>query len=740
MKAKRQSISLALAFGLCSVPVLAGGAAPASAPTPAALPAAPAKTVKKPVADDFHGTKVVDGYRWLEDFADPAVKAWNEGQNRYSRAVLDQSPGLDAIRERVKELITASSAAHFDLSEHGGVLFARKFQPPRDQPLLVTLKSADEPQSERVLLDPLKVNPIGTTTMDFYVPSLDGELVAVSLSDRGTEDGTVHIYEVKTGRELPDVIPRVNGGTAGGSVAWNSDHSGLYYTRYPRGTERPKEDLGFYQQVYFHKLGTDTKDDTYALGKDFPRIAEVKLSTSPDGKYLLATVENGDGGDYEHFVLSLSGRGGWTQVTQFTDHITHGTFGLDGALYLLSQDGAPRGKLLRLSPGATKLAAAKLVVPESEAVIQQFLPTKKRLYVLDLLGGLSQLRSFDLNGGAAKLVPVQAVSAIPELVRQHDDEILFRNVTFVEPAAWYRYAPAGGKAAGQAVKTALFVTSPVDFSDIEVERHMVASKDGAKVPLSVLHKKGMALDGKNPTLLTGYGGFGVSLTPGFSVMRRVWLEQGGVIAIANLRGGGEFGEKWHKDGNLLNKQNVFSDFIACAQHLIDKGVTSPAKLSIQGGSNGGLLMGAVVTQRPELFRAVVAHVGLYDMLRFDLYPNGAFNVTEYGTPKDPEQFKALYAYSPYHRIKDGTAYPAMLFVSGENDPRVNPADSRKMVARLQAVTGSGMPILLRTSSSSGHGASTLSESIKEQADVFAFLFKQLGVAYKPVSGGRHAQR
>ena len=730
--------------GLLALCLVAAPAAAAEAPPPAAAPSAaavtaPAKTPKKPVTDEFHGNKVVDDYRWLETFADPAVRAWNDAQNRYSRAVLDQSPALGAIRDRVKELITASSAAYFDLSTRGGVLFARKFQPPRDQPLLITLKSPDEPGSERVLVDPLKLNSAGTTTIDFYVPSLDGELVAVSLSDRGTEDGTVHVYEVRSGKELADVVARVNGGTAGGSLAWNGDHSGFYYTRYPRGSERAKEDLNFYQQVYFHKLGTDTKDDTYAIGKDFPRIAEINLQTSPNGKYVLCTVGNGDGGEYAHYLLALAG-GGWAQLTQFADHLTHGVFGLDGSLYLVSRDGAPRGKLLRLPAGSTQLAAAKVVVPQSEAVIEHVLATKGRLYVQDLLGGVSQLRSFDLNGGAPSLVPVKPVSTVSELVRGRDEEVLFRNVTFIEPAAWYRYAPAGGKLAGKVQKTALVVTSPVDFSDIEVGRHQVASKDGTKVPLTLLHKKGLKLDGKNPTLLTGYGGFGVSLTPNFGVIRRVWLEQGGVIAIANLRGGGEFGEEWHKGGNLLKKQNVFDDFIACAQHLIDSGVTSPGKLSIQGGSNGGLLMGAVVTQRPELFRAVAAHVGLYDMLRFVLYPNGAFNVTEYGTPKDPEQWKALYGYSPYHHVKEGTAYPAMLFVSGENDPRVNPADSRKMVARLQAASTSGLPILLRTSSSSGHGASSLSESIKEQADVFGFLFQQLGVAYKPVAGGRQAQR
>ena len=734
MKSLRRSIfGLGSGFGAALFALSLGGSDALAAAPAAPLPTAPAKTLKKPVTDEFHGKKVVDDYRWLEDFADPAVRTWNDEQNRATRAAIDPSAALPAVRERVKELITSSSASYFGLVERGGVLFARKFQPPREQPLLVVLKSADDPGSERILLDPLQKNSQGTTAIDFYVPSLDGELVAVSLSDRGTEDGTVHIYEVKTGKELPDVIPRVNGGTAGGSVAWNADHSGLFYTRYPRGTERPKEDQNFYQQVYLHKLGTDTKDDTYCVGKDFPRIAETTLTTSDNGKYVLATVGNGDGGEYAHYLLGAGAPGVWTQITRFADQVVQGTFGLDGSLYLVSRNGAPRGKLLRLAAGSTQLAQAKVVVPQSDAVIEQVLATTGRLYVLELLGGLSQLRSFDLNGGAPAQVPIKPVSTVSELVRRPGDELLLRNETFVEPPAWYRYEPKAGKA----VKTALFVTSPVDFSDIEVARHLVPSKDGTKVPLTILHKKGLKLDGKNPTQLTGYGGFGVSLTPNFGVMRKVWLEQGGVLAVANLRGGGEFGEEWHKSGNLLKKQNVFDDFIACAQHLIDSRITSPGRLAIQGGSNGGLLMGAVVTQRPELFRSVVSRVGLYDMLRFMLYPNGAFNVTEYGTPKDPAQFGALYAYSPYHNVKDGTAYPAMLFVSGENDPRVNPADSRKMVARLQAASSSGLPILLRTSASSGHGSSTLSEGIKEQADVLTFLFQTLGVNYQPKSG-RHA--
>jgi prolyl oligopeptidase len=270
-----------------------------------------------------------------------------------------------------------------------------------------------------------------------------------------------------------------------------------------------------------------------------------------------------------------------------------------------------------------------------------------------------------------------------------------------------------------------------------VERVMVTSKDGTKVPLNIIRRKDAKLDGSNPTLLTGYGGFGASLKPGFGTSRRLWLDQGGVYAIANLRGGGEFGEEWHKSGNLTKKQNVFDDFVACARYLIDHRYTSPAHLAIEGGSNGGLLMGAVLTQHPELFRAVVSHVGIYDMLRVELWPNGEFNVTEYGTVKDPAQFNALYAYSPYHHVVNGARYPAVLMQTGANDPRVDPANSRKMIARLQAANRSAYPILLVAGSDTGHGIGTaLSQVIAQQADVFAFLFDQLGIRFRATRAAR----
>jgi prolyl oligopeptidase len=370
-----------------------------------------------------------------------------------------------------------------------------------------------------------------------------------------------------------------------------------------------------------------------------------------------------------------------------------------------------------------------VVVPEGEGVLDAFLPTKGRLYVVEQAGGPERLRAFALDGKAIGPVGTVPVSSVTGLVRLGDgDDILFGNTSFVEPPAWYRLSASDGRV----TKTALAQTSPWDFSGVEVVREQAVSRDGTRVPVTILRPKGIALDGRNPTVLTGYGGFSIAISPAFSRTSAAWLEQGGVIATANLRGGSEFGEEWHKAGALTNKQNVFDDFYACARLLIDKGYTSPEKLAIQGGSNGGLLMGAAFTQHPEAFKAVVAHVGYYDSLRVEAAPNGVFNTTEYGSVKDPVQFKALYTYSPYHHVKDGTQYPAVLFMTGANDPRVDPFHSRKMVARLLA-SGTKQPVLLRTSSKAGHGIGTaLSERIAQVADYYTFLFDQLGVKYREV--------
>jgi prolyl oligopeptidase len=717
-----------------------------------ALPAPP-DTPKRPVTDEYHGVQVVDDYRWLENWDDPAVKQWSAAQNARTRAYFDHLPARTAVKARLRELITNASVSYADVQYRAGVLFAEKNQPPKEQPILVMLRSADDPTSEKVIFDPNSASSKGSLSVDFFVPSFGGKYVAAAISENGSEDASAHIFEVATGKELPDVVPRVNFATAGGSIAWKADSSGFYYTRYPQGNEYAPDDADFFQQVYFHKLGTDAKQDVYIVGKEFPRIAETHLTMSDDGRWLLASVANGDGGQFEHFLMNLDGR--WTQLTHFEDGIVEAKFGPgerggDSAIYLLSRKDAPRGQILRLSlvqPGHAQaaevnfdLGQAKVVVPQTSgsgtdendrASIEDFIPTWGHLYVIDIVGGPSRVRVFDSKGQSLPAPPLPPVTSVDLAVAVGGGDLLMKIQNFIEPPAYYELDAASGKL----TRTALFETSPAKFDDSEVVREFATSKDGTRIPLNIIRLKKTKLDGTNPVLYVGYGGYNISSKPAFDFWlfgppSRSFVEQGGIFVVANIRGGGEYGEEWHHAGNLTHKQNVFDDFIAGAQYLVDQKYTSPEHLAIAGGSNGGLLMGAALTQRPDLFRAVVSYVGIYDMLRVELDPNGEFNITEFGTVKDPEQFKALYAYSPYHHVKDGTAYPAILMLTGENDHRVNPMESRKMTARLQAATSSGRPILLRTSSSSGHGFGTaLDEQIDEDADVFSFLFDQLGMKY-----------
>jgi len=684
-------------------------------------------TPKKPVDTEYQGVTVEDPYQWLEADEDSQVKAWSDAENQQTRKYLDSFPDRAAIEKQLQDWYAKTSPSYFSLVSRPGILFMMKFQPPKQQPLLVTLASADDLKSEKVVLDPNVLDAKGTTAIDWFVPSLDGRYVAISLSKGGSEDGTLHFYETASGKALPDTIAHVQYPTAGGSAAWNSDGTGVYYTRFPRKGERPDADLNFYQQIYFHKLGTPDTEDSYSIGKDFPRIAEITLQSSRDGKYILATVANGDGGDFAHYLLGPDGK--WKQITQFSDQIKLARLGRDNALYLLSRANAPRGKILRLPLQAPELNNAAEIVSTGQAVIEQIVPTQEALYVGDLLGGPSQIRRFDLNGKNETIIPIAPISAVQEMLATEDGALLFRDVSYTEPAAWFQCS----QGRTEPVKTALRNTSPVSFADVEVRRAFATSKDGTKIPLNILFRKGTPRgDGQNPTLLYAYGGYGISMSPNFDFTRRLWFDRGGVYVVANIRGGGEFGEEWHKAGNLTKKQNVFDDFAAAAEYLIKQKYTRPEKLGIQGGSNGGLLMGAMITQHPDLFRAVVSSVGIYDMLRVELAPNGAFNVTEFGTVKNLEQFNALYAYSPYHHVVDGTKYPAVLMMTGANDGRVAPYHSRKMTARLLAANKSDNPILLRTSSSAGHGIGTaLTERIKQLADIYVFLFAQLGMTGKP---------
>jgi prolyl oligopeptidase len=438
-------------------------------------------------------------------------------------------------------------------------------------------------------------------------------------------------------------------------------------------------------------------------------------------------VLNGDGGEVAHYVMDPDGA--WHQVTRFADGIRSVTLGPDGALYLVSRAAAPRGKVLRLPPGDYTLAHARTIVPEGESAIVPRISAlqvaKDRLYVTAVNGGPTEVRIYDTNGDAHGTLPAPPVSTIDDVTPFANGDLLFSVEGFTRPAATIRYEAATGRSEA----TPLVLTSAIRFDDAEVERAVATSKDGTQVPYTMIRRKGTPADGSAPALMTGYGGYGVIIEPRFAGARaRLWLDAGGVFVVANIRGGGEYGEPWHQQGSLTRKQNVFDDFTAVAEDLVARKVTSHDRLALTGGSNGGLLMGAVVTQHPTLARAVLSVVGIYDTLRVENDPNGAFNTTEFGTVKDKEQFEALYAYSPYHHVTDGAPYPAVLFQTGDTDGRVNPLQSRKMTARLQAATGSDRPILLETRADAGHGIGSSRAVILDQmADGLAFLFDQLGV-------------
>ena len=697
----------------------------------------PLPTPRDATVDMLHGTKVLDPYRWLENWDDPKVKAWSDAQNVRARAYLDAPPYRGALAAKLGKLIKAASPAYFQLEAHGARVFALYSDPQFQQPMLVTLNEAADPASRKPLVDPNTIDAKGHTAIDWYVPSPDGSKVAVSLSQNGSEDGTLHVYDAATGKEIDKPIADVQFPTAGGSAAWTRDATGFWYTRYP-GPGTPEVDRNFFQAVYFHKLGGDAAKDPLVLGpkNGLERVSEIFLDTLYGRDEGFVRVQRGDGNQWAFYVLPKTGAP--VQIATYDDQLVFATLGPDGAVYAISRKDAPNGKIVKLkppfAPGA--LATAPVIVPQGNVAILSggaeehqldLALSHDRLFVRDIVGGPNQVRVFDLGGKPMGKLPLPDIASNTEIVPLASGDVLFNVSTFLRPVYYALWHPATGKTE----ETALKVTSPVSYADAQVTRGFAISKDGTKVPVSIISRKGVKLDGTNPTLLYGYGGYGISETPFFlGPTWRLWLDAGGVYADANIRGGSEYGERWHKDGMLLKKQNVFDDFAAVAQYLIDKGYTSHQRLALMGGSNGGLLMGAEITQHPQLVRTVISAVGIYDMLRWG-NANGVFNETEFGSPRDPVQFKTLFAYSPYHHVASGTAYPAVLLMTGATDGRVNPMHSRKFAAALQAASNSGLPVLLRTSANSGHGiGSSLDERIAERTDMLTFLFDRMGVAPK----------
>jgi prolyl oligopeptidase len=678
------------------------------------------RAARIPVTDTYHGVEVTEDYRWLENPAAEETIAWTKAEQQRTGAYFDAIPWRDALRTRVEQLLKAKRTTYRRLrpAGDGGTFFALKAQTPRQQPFLVALTGLDDSATERVIVDPDAIDPSGETAIDFFVPSPDGKLVAVSLSEHGTEDGSLYVYDASSGTVVDEPIPHVN--LMGGSVAWRHDGAGFWYTRCA-------DPAGFGQQVWFRDLGGAPDSVDLAGGFADERIAEHFLSASPDGRWVMDQVQKGDSGEWQVFLRGQGADGEWWQAAGISDQCELAVLG-PGALYLLSRRDAPRGKVLRLpvTRGAT-VAGAHEIVPAGDLVIDDLTVTRDTVWVAVMDGGPQQLRAFDTSGtplAAVEIPPMSSVSSTSaRLATIGPDQIAWSCESFTEPATWWAGAD------GQAPRpTALRTTTAVDLSGYEVTREFATSRDGTRVPLNVIAAPGTPRDGTAPALLLGYGGYSISLVPRFNPEVLLWLEQGGVYVVANIRGGGEYGKQWHQAGRLGAKQNCFDDFIACADHLHSSRITSRELLAIMGGSNGGLLMGAVLTQRPDIARAVVAAVPVMDALRAETTTNGRYNTTEFGTVEDPELFTALHAYSPYHNVTDGTAYPGVLLTAGENDTRVDAWHAKKMTARLQEATSSDRPVLLRLEST-GHLAGSLDQSIDEVTDRYAFLFDQLGLGY-----------
>lgn len=705
----------------------------AAASLHAAAPASPPSTPAGQTVDTIQGVRVADPYRWLENPSDPAVRTWSDQQNAYTRGYLEGLAAHAELKARLSALIKATSPSYTGLQVRGNHVFAMYQDPKYQQPMLVMLNVALDPNSRQMVIDPNSIDRAGLTAIDWYVASLDGAKVAASLSKNGSEDGTLHVFDTSTGKEIETPIPRVQYPTAGGSVAWSADGHGFWYTRYP-GAQVPAADQHFNMQVYFHQLGTPAAGDTLVLGSrdGLERVSEVFLDNGFGLQAITAMVQRGDGNTWA--MYSLQPGHPPLRLADYPDGIVYATMGPDGAMYGISRHQSPNGEIVRMaSPfAAGGLATAKAIVPASKVAIvsggaESGQPDlsfgKDRLYVRYVAGGPNSIRAFDLHGRDQGSLPLPRIAGNSEIVSLPNGDAVFDVTSYLRP----RYFAIWRARSGSVEESAIRNTAPYSFEGYQVIREFAVSKDGTNVPVMIVGKAGIRLDGTHPLLLYGYGGCGINTSPRFLPPTiKVWLDAGGIYCDAVIRGGAEYGERWHQEGMLTRKQNVFDDFYAIARHLIERGYTSADKLALLGGSNGGLLMGAEITQHPQLARAVVSVAGLYDMLRSELDPNGAFNVSEYGSVRDPQQFKALYAYSPYHHVSRGTKYPAVLLMSGANDGRVNPMQSRKFVAALQSATSSGLPVLLWTDATSGHGfGSSLDERIEEQADYMSFLFKQL---------------
>lgn len=668
------------------------------------------KTEKRPVSENWHGTTIVDEYIWLQDSTDDAVKAWTASQNAFTRQYLDSISEREAIKGELKK--------YFELGSIGipRIINGNQFQWRRqkDENHHVFYVKDLATSVEETLLNPNTLSEDGTVAVDWTTLSYDGSLLAYGTSSGGTEHSTLKIKNVNSKIDLIDEIPY----TRACSLAWLHDNSGFYYTRYPEPGIVPEGEEKYNRTIYFHKLGTNYKDDVVVYApKD--RTDWPGVSISEDGKWMTITVSRGWTAT-DVYISNLLDNQLAKPLFAGKDNNLHADI-YKNDVYMFTDYNAPKGKVMKVSldePDLTDMSKWQEIIPEEEATLSGFKIIGEKLILIYEDKACSRINVTNLNGQNRQTVDLPTLGSVSGFTGRSDaKETYYSFDSFTYPDTIYKLNIDTLKSDKV---NELHIGE--DLSNIVTKQVTYTSKDGTLVTMFLVHKKDIELNGGNKTLLYGYGGFAISETPYFAKTIIPWLKQGGVYAIANLRGGAEYGEEWHRAGMLEKKQNVFDDFIAAAEYLINEGYTKPAKLAISGGSNGGLLVGAALVQRPDLFRAVLCDVPLLDMIHYDQLEIAKLWVSEYGDPANPEHFKFLHAYSPYHNVVDGTKYPAVLLNTADGDSRVDPMHAKKMTARLQEATNSMHPILLFVEEKAGHGAGKpTSKQIEESTDHFAFL-------------------
>lgn len=662
--------------------------------------------------DDYHGTKVADPYRWLEDPDSDETKAWVEAQNKVTFGYLEDIPQRESLKQRITKLWNYEK--YGIPYKEGNRYFYFKNNGLQNQSVLYTLTSLDgEP---RLLIDPNTLSDDGTIALSGIAISDDGNRMAYGLSTSGSDWQEWKVRDVETGDDLSDHLKWVKFSGA----SWTTDNQGFFYSRYDEPNDATKlEDINYYHKLYYHKLGTDQSDDQLIYHRPDQKEWMFNGSVTEDGHYLIIYVSQGT--DPKNLVFYKDLQTPDSPIVELISEF-EANFSLidnDGSIFWVQTDlDAPRSRVIAIdihNPGRENWQE---IIPQAEETLEDVGVLNNQFVADYLKDARSSIKIFDLNGAFVREVELPGIGSAGGFGgKRYDTETFYVFTSFTTPATIYRYDMVTGE-------RSLFRQPTVDFDPTQYETRQVfyRSKDGTQVPMFITHKKGLTLDGNNPTYLYGYGGFNVSLTPSFSISNLVWMEMGGVYAIPNLRGGGEYGEDWHQAGIKLNKQNVFDDFISAAEWLIENKYTRPQKLAIGGGSNGGLLVGACMTQRPDLFRAALPSVGVLDMLRFHKFTIGWAWCSDFGSPENPEEFKALYAYSPLHNLKPGTAYPATLITTADHDDRVVPAHSFKFAAALQAAHSGDNPVLIRIETKAGHGAGKpTAKIIEEIADKWAFL-------------------